>query len=242
LHYAICATYEIGGFPAVLGWRQGESKAYAGLVLNNKWKVNADMVAEMLGLDLAHEAVEMYELDLDDETQSTHDLRMIEKAHKAATLKTSWHEHAPHTRNDRYHNAALSLAFAVKSQSFQTLTDDGKMDPKRKRALVDFLNLLDWASPQSWELRRGFVKELQSKVDADKVTDRGDMESLIDADMDRHRSSGSKDLWGVVDVRDSGWTGMIFGQKQEELAKDDKRWTKACTHSQSAKGFTCGLW
>jgi hypothetical protein len=116
------------------------------------------------------------------------------------------------------------------------------MEPKRNRALLDFLKLLDWASPQSWELRTGLVKELQWKVEADRVKDRGDVESLIDSDMDRHRISGSKDLWGFVDVQEGGWTGIIFGQKHEDLAKDDKRWTKACTHSQPGKGFTCGLW
>jgi hypothetical protein len=242
MHHPICYTYNIRGYPFILGWRPGESKANAGLMLNRIYKVNAEIIAEMLGLDMANEEVELFDWDLDDETQAAHYLKMNEKGRKLAALKTSWHEHVPHTRNDRYHNAALSLAFAVKSQLFQTLTDDGKMEPKRKRALVDFLKLLDWASPQSWELRTGLMKELQWKVDADRVKDRGDVESLIDGDVDRHRISGSKDLWGFVDVQEGGWTGTIFGQKQEVLAKDDKRWTKACTHSQPGKGFTCGLW
>ena len=243
VHYAICATYKIGGFPALLGWKLGESKANAGLWLNpNRWKATADRIGEMLELDMANEEVEVIDWDLDDEMKASHDLRRIERGRKAATLKTSWHEHAPHTRNDRYHNAALSLAFAVKSQAFQTLTDDGKMDPKRKRALIDFLNLLDWASPQSWELRTGLVKELLWKVDADIVKDREGVASLIDEDMDRHRSSNSRNLWGFVDVHEGSWTRLIFSQQQAILAKDDKRWTKACTHSQPAKGFTCGLW
>jgi hypothetical protein len=243
MHYIVCATYKIGGFPVLLGWKPGESKAKAGVRLNpNKWKARADKIGDMLGLDLAHEEVDLIEWDLDDELQATHDLKKIEGGRKAATIKTSWHEHAPHTRNDRYHNAALSLAFAVKTQAFQTSTDDGKMDPKRKRALIDFLNLLDWASPQSWELRTGLFKRLQSKVGANKVKDRKGVESLIDEDMDRHRSSGSKMLWGFVDVDEGGWAGLILSQKQEELAKKDKLWTNACTHSQPAKGFTCGLW
>jgi hypothetical protein len=227
----------------LLGWKPGESKAKAGLRLNpNKWKARADKIGDMLGLDLAHEEVDLIEWDLDDETQATHDLRKIERGRNAATVKISWHEHAPHTRNDRYHNAALSLAFAVKSQAFQTMTDDGKMDPKRKKALIDFLNLLDWASPQSWELRTGFAKKLHWKVDADEVNNREGVESLINEYMDRHRSSGSKNLWGFVDVDEGGWVGSILSQKQEDLAKNDKLWTKACTHSLPAKGFTCGLW
>ena len=168
--------------------------------------------------------------------------KLIKQGHKAARIKTSWHEHEPHTHNDRYHNAALSLAFAVKSQLFQTLTEDGKMEPKRRRALQDFLNLLDWATPQSWKLRSSFIRELQWKMDADGVKSRADVESLIDGDMGRHRTEGTVDLWGFVDASKNGWTGKMFGQSQEELAKLDKRWSDTCTHHQPAKGFTCGLW
>lgn len=201
------------------------------------------MIGEMLGLDLAHEAVQLFDWDIEDEeTRAKIEKKLIDQGHKAARVKKAWHEHDPHTHNDRYHNAALSLAFAVKSQLFQTLTSDGKMEPKRKDALVDFLNLLDWATPQSWKLRTGFIKELAWKMDANAVKGRGDVESLIDGDQDRHREKGTEDLWGFVDASESGWTGKMFGRPKEELAKEDKRWSKTCTHSQPAKGFTCGLW
>jgi len=209
--------------------------------MNEEYNIEADTVGEMLGLDMAHEAVELYDADVDDDVTKAKRLKtMKEQARKATKLKKSWHEHTPHTHNDRYHDAALSLTFAVKSQLFQTKTDDGKMDPKRKRALVDFLNLLDWATPQSWSTRTSLIKNLQWKVEADALMNRGDVESLIDEDVTRHRSSGAEEVWGYVDRGRSGWA--VFGQKQDELAKDDKHWTKACTHSQPAIGFTCGLW
>ena len=209
--------------------------------MNEEYNIEADTVGEMLGLDMAHEAVELYHADVDDDVTKDKRLKtMKEQARKAAKLKKSWHEHKPHTHNDRYHDAALSLVFAVKSQLFQTLTDDGKMDPKRKRALVDFLNLLDWATPQSWSTRISLIKNLQWKVEADTLMNRGDVESLIHEDVARHRSSGAEEVWGYVDSSRSGWA--VFGRKQDELAKDDNHWTKACTHSQPAKGFTCGLW
>ena len=211
--------------------------------MNEEDDIEPDMVGEMLGLDMAHEEVELFDWDIEDEGAKEKIMKKLtEQGHKAAAKMLSWHEHEPHTHNDRYHNAALSLAFAVKSQLFQTLTADGKLEPKRKRALVDFLNLLEWATPQSWKLRTSLIKELQWKMDADAVKDRGAVESLIDGDMNRHRSVGTEDLWGFVDASERGWTGKVFGQSQEQLAKDDKHWTKTCTHSQPAKGFTCGLW
>lgn len=220
LNYRICATLEISGFPTLLGWKLGETHTATnpGMRLNEKVEPTADKLGMLLGLELAHEEVHVDDWYLEGgEGYNESIAEAIEKAHKAALLKSSWHDHKPHTINDRYHNAALSLAFAVKSQSFQILNEDGNMDTKVKRALVDFLHLLDWASPQSWELRTGFVKELQSRLDTNQVKDRRDVELLIDEDINRHRSTGSKELW-------------------------DKHWTKACTHSQPAKGFTCGLW
>ncbi|KAL7542686.1 hypothetical protein ACHAXR_011992 [Thalassiosira sp. AJA248-18] len=249
VYYAICSTYEIDGFPTILGWKQGESFANRGIGLNDEGEIEPEMVAEMLDLDLAHEAVEQFDWEIEDpEQQQIIDLKLIAQGQKAARVKTAWHEHEPHTHNDRYHNAALSLSFAIKSQLFQTLTEDGKMEPKRQRALVDFLNLLDWATPQSWKLRTSFVKELQWKMNANDVKGRGDVESLIDGDMNRHRSAqetaGTEDLWGYVDASEISWTEKIgFGrQPKEQLVKDDKHWTKTCTHLQPAKGFTCGLW
>ncbi|KAL7536528.1 hypothetical protein ACHAWF_005487 [Thalassiosira exigua] len=57
--------------------------------------------------------------------------------------------------------------------------------------------------------------------------------------MIHHRESYGEDLWGFVERGDTTWYDLRF---QEELAKDDKHWTKSCTHPQPAKGFTCGLW
>eukprot|EP00584_Thalassiosira_punctigera_P012723 CAMPEP_0172547888 /NCGR_PEP_ID=MMETSP1067-20121228/17314_1 /TAXON_ID=265564 ORGANISM="Thalassiosira punctigera, Strain Tpunct2005C2" /NCGR_SAMPLE_ID=MMETSP1067 /ASSEMBLY_ACC=CAM_ASM_000444 /LENGTH=736 /DNA_ID=CAMNT_0013335037 /DNA_START=252 /DNA_END=2462 /DNA_ORIENTATION=+ len=243
VYYAICATYTIGGFPTILGWKVGDSKAIRGIEMNEDENIEPDMVGEMLELDMAHEAVQLFDWGIEGEEKKNAIMeKLTQQGHRAAAKKLSWHEHEPHTHNDRYHNAALSLAFAIKSQLFQTVTADGKVETKRKRALVDFLNLLEWASPQSWKLRTGFVKELQWKVDTDAVKDRGAVESLIDGDMDRHRSLGTEDIWGFVNAGGRGWKGKVFGRPQEELVKEDKHWTKTCTHSVPAKGFTCGLW
>eukprot|EP00985_Skeletonema_marinoi_P021083 scaffold12745_cov73-Skeletonema_marinoi.AAC.1 len=70
------------------------------------------------------------------------------------------------------------------------------MEPKRKNALVDFLNLMEWATPPSWNLRTGFVKELQWSLDSDAISSRGALESVIDSDVDKHRSGKQDLLWG----------------------------------------------
>ena len=244
VYYAICATYEIRGFPTILGWKQGESKSYRGLEMNEEEDIEPETVGEMLGIDLAHEALELFDWEFEDEEMKAKvQQKLDEQARKAARVKKSWHEHEPHTHNDRYHNAALSLAFAVKSQLFQTVTEDGKIEPKRKDAFVDFLNLLDWATPQSWNLRTNFLKEMQWKMKDSIINNRGDVEKLINGDQHRHRAKGTVDVWGHVDESEITWTGKVFGGKsQEDLAKDDTHWSKTCTHSQPAKGFTCGLW
>lgn len=243
VYYHICATYDIDGYPTLLGWKQGQSKAEIGMVLNEEEDIDADSVAQKLALDLAHEEVSLFDWETknEEERKEVHE-KMVQQGHKAAASMLSWHEHEPNTLNDRYHNAALSLAFAIKSQLFQTVTVEGRMDSKRKRALLDFLNLLDWASPWSWDLRTGLVKELQWKLEANAVKNRGAVEALVDGDIGRHRA-GTADLWGFVKPGDRVWTGQVLRQSQREvLARKDQHWSVACTHGQPAKGFTCGLW
>ena len=216
----------------------------AGIVMNEEEEIYPDLVGVMLELDLAHEAIDVYEWEFEtEEERLEYEKKQAKKAKKAAQVKTSWHQFSPNTHNDKYHNAALSLAFAIKTQLFQTLTEDGKMELKRKKALIDFLNLLEWATPPSWHLRTGFVKELQWSLDSDIISSRGSVESIIDSDMDKHRSRKQDLLWGYVDQNlKTSWAGGLLGPSDVQLAKDDKKWTNSCTHSEPAKGFTCGLW
>lgn len=212
--------------------------------MNADENIDADIVAEMLDLDMAHEEVELYDSETDnEEDQKKVNEKRAEQGHQSASRMLSWHEHEPNTHNDRYHNAALSLAFAIKSQLFQTVTVEGRMEPKRKRALSDFLDLMEWAAPRSWNVRSGLVKELQWRLEADAVRDRAAVEALVAQDVDRHRAAGTADAWGFVEAGGDGWTGQVLRRAQREaLAKEDRRWSRTCTHGQPAKGFTCGLW
>mmetsp|Transcript_14891 Transcript_14891/g.24400 ORF Transcript_14891/g.24400 Transcript_14891/m.24400 type:complete len:803 (+) Transcript_14891:59-2467(+) len=244
VYWRICSTYGVDGFPTIIGWKKGDSFEKAGIVLNDDEEIHPDLIGEMLELDLANEAVEVYEWEFETEKERIdYEKEQAKKAKKAAMKKTSWHQYTPHTHNDRYHNAALSFAFAVKTQLFQTLTADGKMEPKRKNAMVDFLNLMEWATPPSWNLRTGFVKELQWSLDLDAISSRGALERVIDSDVDKHRSNKHDLLWGYVDPKlRTSWAGGLLGPSDEQLAKDDKKWSNSCTHLEPAKGFTCGLW
>ena len=126
VYYAICSTYGVHSYPTILGWKIGDSFAIRGIGMNEEEELEADTAAEMLDLDIAHEAVELFDWEIEDEDErKQHEIKIVEQGHKAAKKKLSWHNHEPHTHNDRYHNAALSLAFAVKSQLFQTLTQLG---------------------------------------------------------------------------------------------------------------------
>ena len=81
-------------------------------------------------------------------------------------------------------------------------------------------------------------------MSSDAIDDRGAVESIIKTDMERHRSGEAEEPWGYVDTTArSKLVGKILGKPDPiQLAKDDKHWSTACTHSQPAKGFTCGLW
>ena len=157
VYHAICSTYEVDGFPTILGWKYGDSLETVCIGLNDDgYFPDAEGVGTALDLDLAHEEKGLFNWTFEtDEDRENYEKDMREHAKKASLTKKQWHETKPNTHNDRYHNAALSLSFAIKSQLFQTVTDKGEMEPRRKVALVDFLNLLEWSSPQVGE--RGFL-------------------------------------------------------------------------------------
>ncbi|KAL7536527.1 hypothetical protein ACHAWF_005486 [Thalassiosira exigua] len=152
IYYAICRTYGIEGYPTVLGWKQGDNITQRSVFMNEETDIDPDLVGEMLDLDMAHEEVELFDWEMNATELKAVEEKLEKLGKSAAATKRAWHEHESHTRDDRYRNAALSLAFAIKSQLFQTSSKEGEMEPRRRAALVDFLNLLEWAAPQSWRL------------------------------------------------------------------------------------------
>ncbi|EJK49387.1 hypothetical protein THAOC_31739, partial [Thalassiosira oceanica] len=240
VYHAICSTYDIDGFPTIFGWKHGESLESPGIALNDDGEPDADDVGELLELDLAHEEKGLFNWTFEtDEDRESYEKDMIEQAKKAARTKKLWHETKPNTHNDRRVDGL--------SQSARVGFAAGRGE---RYSVILWLRCassnraLSSRNPQSWQLRTTFVKELQRRISSDAIADRGVVESIIKTDMDRHRSGETEDPWGYVDttVR-SKLVGKILGKPDPvQLAKDDKHWSKACTHSQPAKGFTCGLW
>ena len=245
VYYHICATYDIDGYPTLIGWKQGQSATDGGTVLNEDGDIDAESVAQTLDLDLAQEETSVdAEPEDEEERQRVRETR-ARQGREAAAARLRRHGHEPRTRNARYHDAALSLAFAVRSQLFQTATAaEGGIAPRRRRALSDFLDLSEWALPRSWRVRAGLVRELRRRLAADAVRDRAAVAALIEGDVDRHRRGGTEDAWGSVEAgAEGGRAGRVRRrQRREAWAEEDRQWSRACTHGQPAKGFTCGLW
>ena len=122
VYYHICATYDIDGYPTLIGWKQGQSATDGGTVLNEDGDIDAESVAQTLDLDLAQEETSVdAEPEDEEERQRVRETR-ARQGREAAAARLRRHGHEPRTRNARYHDAALSLAFAVRSQLFQTAT------------------------------------------------------------------------------------------------------------------------
>lgn len=157
-----------------------------------------------------------------------------------------WNEYKS-TLNERYHNAAVSLAFVLKTSVF--VNRDSKLDDRRASAFRDFLELVDWATPQQWHVRTGLVQTLLQNM-GDVTSDRG---ILIDM-MKQHQSLPIEGgVWGDIAVSAKRKRRPVYGlggdvpKGEAPLDVDDvflrnSQWTEACTHHQRGMGFTCGLW
>ncbi len=81
-------------------------------------------------------------------TNSTTQENAAEMAIKSA-LKNRERLEYKSALNDRFHNAAVSLAFVLKTGVFVKRSD-----------YIDVLQLVYWATPQSWSIRTGMVEEV----------------------------------------------------------------------------------
>ena len=148
----ICRAYGIEGFPIVLGYGLGESIEDRGWELNKEGTtMTAESIAERLEITLAHEPKKVKtHIFTDSEDRRNYQTELEALADVAAQEKKLRHEHKS-TLNERYHNAAVSLAFVLKTSVF--LKRGTELGGRRASALNDFLELVDWASPQQWHVR-----------------------------------------------------------------------------------------
>lgn len=240
LYREICRAYDISGFPFIYGWGIGMNIEEKGIELNPPGKrMTADKIGDALGLKLA---LEKKDLSLRNTTVlDIGEARAIELA-----LEKQKQLEYKSTMNDRYHNAAVSLAFVLKTAVF--VKHSNYVDENRALALNEFLQLVAWATPQSWSIRTGLVEEVLSKLG--DIFERGGPR-MLSSIVDRHQTTMSQNgyQWGDVERKHSIGNTMGLGvdvphhdRVMDDSLPANNRWTVACTHNERGMGFTCGLW
>lgn len=247
LYREICRAYDITGFPIVFGYSIGMDISKQGIELNEKGTtMTAELIADYLHLTLAQESIDVHQQKLFGSLEEKDEFiaQQKQQAMDAATRKQSWQEY-PSSLNARYHNAALSLAFSLKTTVF--VKTSSSLDDKRALALQEFLELLAWTTPQNWHVRTGMIQELLQKMGS--IVNQGEV--VMTEIVERHQSLYvEKGMWGDLIVQKHGTEKLGLGgdvpQKKKFNAEDiywgNNRWTEACTHDERGMGLTCGLW
>ena len=256
LYANLCHTYEVHGYPTILGYGIGSDPFVRGIELNREDddapEMSAESIGDLLSIELAHEQVDGWKSSYSNsEDRRNREREKEETAAKAAELKHEW-QSFPSTLNDRYHNAGLSLAFALKTGVYNGF---GKLSDDRALALSDFLDLIDWTTPQAWCVRTGLVKELRLRFHDVVVSSKSNLIDMVERNQELHelrRGVAALDnLWGYIDAprrlkRRNTITGLGGDvpdtKRTNELTSRNRKWTEACTHRLPAHGFTCGLW
>ena len=254
LYTNLCHTYDVHGYPTILGYGIGSDPFVRGIELNgdDAPDLSVESIGELLSIELAHEQVDGWQSSYSNsEDRRNREREKEEGAIKAAETKREWQSY-PSTLNDRYHNAALSLAYALKTGVY---TRFGKLSDDRALALSDFLDLVDWTTPQSWSVRTGLVKELRLRFHDVVISSKANLIELVERDQDLHEQkkgdAATGHLWGYIDAprrpkRRNAITGLGGDvpdtKRMDKIASRNRKWTEACTHGLPAHGFTCGLW
>jgi thiol-disulfide isomerase/thioredoxin len=233
----VCRAYGIKGFPVVLGYRVGMDINEKGIELNpvDGPSMTAETIASDLELSLANEPMNVTSRNFtNSDDRRAYEEEQAQMAKRAAEMKSSWQSYAS-TSDERYHNAAVSLAFVLKNGVY--IQREDRLDDIRALALKEFLELLDWTTPQAWRIRSGMIRDLLDNLQL-IVSGYTNLVEIVD----RHIAVDTGDsLWG-------GLHGNVVGQASSSqslmatLILNNTKFTKACTHSERTLGFTCGLW
>jgi len=243
LYREVCRAHEVTGFPMVMGWPRWRNIQEKGILLEKyRQPFTVDVVASRLRLKLAHEAKPIA-------SNTTNEKEQAELAKDAAERKREcFMTHS--TLNDRYHDAATSLAFLLKSSIFLGSSDT--LNDRRALALQEFLEWTYWAVPQDWHVRTGLIQDVLGHI-VSLVDGRGGARTLIDL-VEVHQSRHFHfNVWGDLVPREH--TGHIIGlgvdvphhkvasnHTSKEALLKNIQWTEACSHKVIGSGYTCGLW
>jgi thiol-disulfide isomerase/thioredoxin len=274
LYPMVCRAYDIVEHPFVMGFAVGMPIEEPGVELNphgDNTQLTAENIALALEIVLAPEEAPSRKRD-----GPIMEAQVNGLAHQAAFTKTSWHEYSDQTLRDRYHNAGCTLASTLHTalhsrQSPQapqpdTLSTSKWLDPKRERALLEFLQLVDWATPVHWSVRSGLIPELLDRwMEAMKnhttfleILKRQQSTQLFgdvyEAQGLQSHARKRRFRWTIeglgVDVpihhddRSYHHHGYLDSLPDHNMFIYDanSQWTEACTHGQRGAGFSCGLW
>lgn len=195
--------------------------------------MTAETIASDLELSLVQEPKNMTLRNFtNSDDRRAFELEQAQMAKTAAEKKRSWQSY-PSTIDERYHNAAVSLVFVLKNGVY--LEREDRLDDIRALALKEFLELLDWTTPQGWHIRSGLIRDLLDNLQR-IVSGYTHLVELVD----RHIAVNTgDDLWGGL-LR--GGIQTLPQLSKTSLIRKNTKFTEACTHSERALGFTCGLW
>ena len=265
LYEAVCSTFDINGYPTILGWKTSADENAVTLNGANMPNLNAELLGEYLDLPLAtapQEEEDDYEDDEMDETtkmqkkeaKKAKQLKKVkEEAMNATKLQLSNMEYES-TYNERYHNAFVSLIQSIKTAS-RVIVSNHPHYQQVLIALQDFLQLVDWATPhRQWKIHSMIIPNLLQTLTKYSSSQHNNKDSMddwykifkneIETSLDKIRKRQDAILLGsILPVKKRHQSMSLGADAPLGLAKMvDLSWTTTCTHDQPAMGYTCGLW
>ncbi len=267
LNLDVCQWYEVHGYPTVMGW--GGSTEYqnitdVGIILNEYTPFDANSVAADMKFDIAEGGISATKFEKEYVYSNSTDQKEFDnwKENRIKEVIQDLKESYDFEQdiNDRYHNAAVSLAYVLKTGVY---TSKSRLTIAQKSALREFLGLVEWATPLHWNLRSTLVRELYHnfEFDAAGLGGKDDLIHIVERYQQNPLKTGNRReelLWGYIDESKSrsidsfrrrsvvrGTLGAEHGIHlvDENIERKERTsWTTACTHDRPNSGFTCGLW
>jgi len=271
LNENLCLTYELEGYPTVLGYRgmsEYSNTMMRGLDLDLNSVKDVEMIAEEMNFDLAMDKRVYDEPESkysNSQEQREYELYKIEQGKEAASLKADTLEYIS-SKNELYHDAGLSLHYILKNGVYKT---HGKLENKHSQvsALQEFLYLVDWATPLTWSVKNALVKDLIGNFDNIALQGKDTFVNFIQSHESSNQQSAKRReddlIWGYVDIYEPSRAALTklkarrqatsglgldaplrtkYDNDHDSNHQRNQKWTKGCSRGPTSSGFTCGLW
>lgn len=275
LNEDVCHWYEVNNYPTVIGWGGIHNKdmniTEVGIILNEYSDFGADSIAADMQFDIADGSYSStnkvkVEEGKDEKFSNSTDQKewdtwKEERIKEVVEETRSWLEFE-HAINDRYHNAAASLAYVLRTGVY--ISKKG-LSVSQQSALREFIGLVEWATPLEWNVRSTVVKDLYDNFEQHIAAGPKGKDGLVKI-VERYQSKPLTQglrreelLWGYIDenqrrILDADVDrreivkrplGAEHGSRHVDanVEKEERiSWTSACNNHNPNGGFTCGLW